>query len=121
VRSKGAKMATPIAVFTPTISAEFAEVVVVGTGVRELLLGLLVELPPLLELETPPVPFNLFAFLTNAPKFSQSESFALMAPTPPEPHPHVSKNHIVLFWSAGWIWMVIVVPTVPLTVSRGPE
>ena len=42
----------------------------------------IVELPRL-RLEVEPVPFSLIALLTNGPKFSQSESFALMAPTPP--------------------------------------
>ena len=71
-------------VFTPTISAEFPVDVLVGLDSDCVPDGRLVELPRLeLKVEVEPVPFSLIAFLTNAPKFSQSESFALMAPTPP--------------------------------------
>ena len=64
-----------LAVFVPSFSAEFPVVVLVGTG--SALVGRRLRLELVLD------PFNLFAFLTNASKFSQSESFALMAPTPP--------------------------------------
>lgn len=80
------KVTMAIILFAPTISAEFPSVVLVGTG-RELV-GRPVKLPPALELS--PVPFNLLAFLTNASKFSESESFALIAPTPPSLHPQTS-------------------------------
>ena len=36
-----------------------------------------------LEVEVEPVPFSLIIFLTNVPKSSQFEPFALMAPMPP--------------------------------------
>jgi len=117
-KSSGARITIATTVFAPTLSAEFPPVVPVGTG-RELV-GRPVKLPPPLELE-PPDPFSLFAFLTNASKFSQSESFALMAPTPPAPHPQMSWNQIVLFSSASLISTVSVVSAVPLTVSRKPE
>jgi hypothetical protein len=81
------KMEITFTMFAPTLSAELLVAVLVGSG-RELL-GRPVKLPPT-ELVSSPVPFNLFAFLTNAPKFSQSELFALTAPTPPPPHPHMS-------------------------------
>ena len=87
-KSSGTKVAMASKTFAPTISAEFPSVVPVGTE-RELV-GRPVELPPPPEPESSPDPFSLFAFLTNASKFSQSESFALIAPTPPSPHPQTS-------------------------------
>ena len=86
-RSNGARITIAITVFVPTLSAELPLVVLVGSGLE--LVGRPVKLPPP-ELELPPVPFNLFAFLTNASKFSQSELFALIAPTAPSPHPQRS-------------------------------
>ena len=80
------RIETAFTVFTPTISAEFPVDVLVGFDCDSVPDGRLVELPRLkleTEVEVEPVPFSLIAFLTNAPKFSQSESFALMAPTPP--------------------------------------
>jgi len=88
-RRNGVKMKIAFIVFAPTLSAEFLVVplaVLVGVDDR-VLDGRPVKLPPVLELVLPPDPLSLSAFLTNAPKFSQSVSFALMAPTPPEPHP----------------------------------
>ena len=83
-RRNGATMEIAFTVFSPTLSAEFPVAVLVGTG-RVLVSRLVREL----ELVSP-LPFSLFAFLTNASKFSQSESFMLMAPTPPSPHPQMS-------------------------------
>jgi len=90
-RRNGTKMEITFIVFSPTLSAEFPVPVpvLVGTG-RVVLDGRLVRLPPTLVLTSPSDPFSLFAFLTNASKFSQSVSFALMAPTPPSPHPQIS-------------------------------
>lgn len=73
----GVKIKIALMVFTPTLSAQLPVIVLVGVDSE--LVGRRVEL----ELVVPPDPFNLFAFLTNAWKFSQSESFALIAPTPP--------------------------------------
>ena len=82
------KIEIAFTVFIPTLSAELVPVpVLVGLG-RELV-GRLTELPPE-GLLSSPVPFSLLAFLTNASKFSQSELFALIAPTPPSPHPQMS-------------------------------
>lgn len=85
-RRKGVKIEIVFTVFAPTLSAEFPVAVLVVAG--PVLVGRLVRLPP--ELVLPPVPFNLSAFLTNAAKFSELESFTLMAPTPPSPHPQMS-------------------------------
>jgi len=114
-RSNGVKIEITFTAFAPTLSAEFPAAVLVGTG--RVLVG---RLPPLI-LVFPPVPFSLSAFLTNASKFSQSESFALMAPTPPWPHAQRSKYQIVLFRSSSVIWMVRFVCAVPLTALRRPE
>ena len=86
-RRNGVKIKIAFIVFAPTLSAELL-VVPVLVGVDDRVLdGRPVKLPPVLELVLPPDPLSLSAFLTNASKFSQSVSFALMAPTPPEPHP----------------------------------
>ena len=84
VKRNGVKIEIAQIVFSPTLSAEFPVAVLVGTG------RVLVGRRTMLELVLPPDPFNLFAFLIKASKFSQSESFALMAPTPPWPHAHRS-------------------------------
>jgi len=102
-------------VFAPTISAEFP--VAVLAGAVRVLVG---RVPPL-EVMFPPVPFSLFAFLTNAAKFCESESFTLMAPTPPSPHAQRSKNQIVLFGPTSVTSMVRVVGEVPLAALRRPE
>lgn len=83
--SNGAKIETAFTVFAPTLSAEFPVAVLVGPD--RVLVGPPVKLPPALVLL---VPFSLFAFLTNASRFSKLESFALMAPTPPSLHPQMS-------------------------------
>jgi len=78
-------MKTASTTLAPTLSAEFPAVaVLVGTD------GELVGRRVVLELVPPLDPFNLLAFLTNASKFSEFESFGLIAPTPPWPHPQIS-------------------------------